>query len=100
MSLAVTSGSTAPQLSRYVTELPQKIAHEQGRKAALYSMASKVCLIAFLAIAAVVLAISIGALPPLCGHHPPLTPQHSCFHRGRSKIHDEVAGMFRRGRTS
>jgi hypothetical protein len=65
MSLAVTSGSTVPRLSRYVTELPQKIAQEQGRKAALYSLASKVCLAAFLAIAAVVLAISIGALPPL-----------------------------------
>ncbi len=63
MSIAGPSGSTS--LSRYVTEIPQKIAHEQERKAALYSLASKVCLIAFLAIAAAVLAISIGALPPL-----------------------------------
>jgi hypothetical protein len=71
MSVAITSRPTitprptAPQLSRYVTELPQKIAHEQGREATLYSLASKVCLIAFLAIAAVALAISFGALPPL-----------------------------------
>ncbi len=71
MSLAVTSGSaitsrpTTPQLSRYVTELPQKIAHERSRKAALYSLASKVCLVAFIAIVAVFLAISIGLLSPL-----------------------------------
>lgn len=54
-----------PQLSRYVTEIPQKIAAEQGRKAVLYSLASKVCLVAFIAIVAGVLSISIGLLAPL-----------------------------------
>jgi hypothetical protein len=65
MSIVVASRPSPPQLSRYVTEIPQKIAEEQGRKAALYSLAWKVCFAACLAIAAAVLAISVGVLPPL-----------------------------------
>jgi hypothetical protein len=54
-----------PQLSRYVTEIPQNIAAEQGRKAVLYSLASKVCFVAMIAICAVLLSINMGLLPPL-----------------------------------
>lgn len=66
MSVQISSRpAPSPQLSRYVTEIPQKIAAEQGRKAVLYSLASKVCVVAFIAILAVILSISIGLLPPL-----------------------------------
>jgi hypothetical protein len=54
-----------PQLSRTVTEIPQIIADQQQRKVALYNLASTVCLVALVAIAAGVLAISIGFLSPL-----------------------------------
>jgi hypothetical protein len=70
MAVTISPRSTAPQLSRYVTEMPQIIAVQQERKAALYSLASKVSFIGLIAIWSVILSISIGILLPL---HPALT---------------------------
>ena len=70
MTAAISGRPAAPYLSRYVTEIPQKIQVEQERKAMLYNLASKVCLAAFVAIAASVFSISVGLLVPI---HPLFT---------------------------
>jgi|GEM_PF-1866176 len=53
------------QLNPLITENPHQTALEQGRRATLYSLAGKVSLTAFLAIAAAVLTISFGIVAPL-----------------------------------
>jgi len=66
MTAALSPSSPSPvQLSSYLTEIPQQITVHESRKALLYSLVSKVCLAAFVAIAASVLSISIGLLMPI-----------------------------------
>jgi len=64
MTVALSPRPQLVQLNPCAIENPNQVERQEGRKAALYSLASKVCLVAFLSIAAGAIALSLGlALP-------------------------------------
>jgi hypothetical protein len=65
MTVAISHRPLAPLLSHYLTEIPQKVADDQGRRATLYGLASKVCIVALIAIVGGALSISFGLLMPI-----------------------------------
>lgn len=64
MTVAVSSRQQTPQLHRFITQVPQKIADEANRKATLYNLALKVSLVAIVAIAATFIGITFGLITP------------------------------------
>lgn len=67
MTVAAPQASSLISLHRAVMEMPQNIANKYIQQASLYNLASKVCLVAFLAIVGLGIAMYVG----ICSFLPP-----------------------------